>query len=263
MRSRCTSPRIGVVNDVVVHKRGGMKNLECAGRGNDGGEVRLRLVTAKRVETVLRFTDRLPAPVGEQCAKTLAAAEKAPRELEQWCKVPAYFGDNGGTSIEKLIDARLDEINKFRAFAHVPSLPVCGSIDCYPIPEEGDEMPLSEQEQRLLDEMERSLYQNDADFVASVGPRVNRRTNYRALALGAVLAVVGIGVLITGVILQQPLIGVLGFALMFGGVMVALKPGAPVAGDPSQASKATAHPARSSASFMDRMNDRWDKRQDG
>ncbi|WP_375389251.1 DUF3040 domain-containing protein, partial [uncultured Amnibacterium sp.] len=29
-------------------------------------------------------------------------------------------------------------------------------------------MPLSEQEQRLLDEMERSLYHGDADFVASV-----------------------------------------------------------------------------------------------
>ena len=29
-------------------------------------------------------------------------------------------------------------------------------------------MPLSEQEQRLLEEMERSLYQNDSDFVARV-----------------------------------------------------------------------------------------------
>ena len=127
-------------------------------------------------------------------------------------------------------------------------------------------MPLSEQEQRLLDEMERSLYHNDADFVAAVGSRANRRTNYRALALGAVLAVVGIGVLITGVMLQQPLIGVLGFALMFAGVMVALKPGAPVAGGsgrPNQSATTLGRPARSSASFMDRMNDRWDKRQDG
>ncbi|MET0713865.1 MAG: DUF3040 domain-containing protein, partial [Mycetocola sp.] len=32
-------------------------------------------------------------------------------------------------------------------------------------------MPLSEQEQRLLDEMERNLYRNDADFVSTVGDR--------------------------------------------------------------------------------------------
>ena len=36
-------------------------------------------------------------------------------------------------------------------------------------------MPLSEQEQRLLEEMERSLYHNDADFVATVGKRGGRR----------------------------------------------------------------------------------------
>jgi hypothetical protein len=42
-------------------------------------------------------------------------------------------------------------------------------------------MPLSEQEQRLLEEMERSLYHNDADFVAGGGP--HGRPTYARIAL--------------------------------------------------------------------------------
>src|SRR3954449_13615065 len=82
-------------------------------------------------------------------------------------------------------------------------------------------MPLSEQEQRLLDEMERSLYQNDADFVATVGGR-RGRINYTALVAGVLVAVLGVGVLVAGVVLRQPLIGVGGFIVMFGGVLLAV-----------------------------------------
>ena len=44
-------------------------------------------------------------------------------------------------------------------------------------------MPLSEQEQRLLEEMERSLYNNDSDFVATVGNR-GGRPNYTLVVVG-------------------------------------------------------------------------------
>ncbi|MEQ1736062.1 MAG: DUF3040 domain-containing protein, partial [Rhodoglobus sp.] len=67
-------------------------------------------------------------------------------------------------------------------------------------------MPLSEHEQRLLEEMERSLYQSDADFVATVNPR-RGRTNYTLVAVGVLIAVVGIAALVAGVIIQQPLVG--------------------------------------------------------
>ena len=63
-------------------------------------------------------------------------------------------------------------------------------------------MPLSEQEQRLLDEMERSLYHGDADFVASVG-RVRGRVSYAAVVGGILLAVAGMGVLVLGVVRAQ------------------------------------------------------------
>ncbi|QDZ13669.1 DUF3040 domain-containing protein [Humibacter ginsenosidimutans] len=125
-------------------------------------------------------------------------------------------------------------------------------------------MPLSEHEQRLLDEMERSLYQNDADFVAKVGGGRVRPT-YRAVVLGILLAVVGIGVLLTGVFTQIVLVGILGFVLMLAGVLVAITPSrrkraAAALDDQQQAStpKQAQQPG-----FMDKLNERWDKRQDG
>ncbi|WP_142140185.1 DUF3040 domain-containing protein [Acidovorax sp. SLBN-42] len=125
-------------------------------------------------------------------------------------------------------------------------------------------MPLSEQEQRLLEEMERNLYRNDADFVHAVGGVRGRRPDYRAIVLGVLLAVAGVGALIAGVALQVLIVGVIGFALMFAGVLVAITPGkrgavSPAPADPTMSSKAS----RSSGGFMDRLNDRWDRRQQG
>ena len=85
-------------------------------------------------------------------------------------------------------------------------------------------MPLSEQEQRLLEEMERNLYRNDADFVHAVGGVRGRRPNYRAIVLGVLLAVAGVGALIAGVAMQLLIVGIIGFALMFAGVLIAITP---------------------------------------
>jgi len=129
-------------------------------------------------------------------------------------------------------------------------------------------MPLSEQEQRLLDEMERQLMHNDADVVhASAG---DRTLSYRNLLLGALLVLVGLGAIIAGIALWHTnavaavIVGVLGFGAMLAGVILAVAPGkgeAPtdVPGSRSQQKS----PSAGSASFMDKMNDRWDKRQQG
>ncbi len=84
-------------------------------------------------------------------------------------------------------------------------------------------MPLSEQEQRLLDEMERSLYHNDADDVTTLGA-TRGRANATALALAALGLLLGIGLLVVGVVVRQPLVGVLGFGVMFTGAVFALAP---------------------------------------
>lgn len=126
-------------------------------------------------------------------------------------------------------------------------------------------MPLSEQEQRLLDEMERNLYQNDADFVATVAGR-RGKPNYTLVVVGALLAVAGVAALVAGVITQLAVIGVVGFGLMLAGVMIVLSPGRSGAVDATSAGQASGSPAAERpqrASWTERMNERWDRRQDG
>ncbi|PXA67439.1 DUF3040 domain-containing protein [Cryobacterium arcticum] len=124
-------------------------------------------------------------------------------------------------------------------------------------------MPLSEQEQRLLEEMERSLYHNDAEFVASVGG-TRLRPNYRSIVLGVLAGVVGIATLVAGVAMQQLWLGIVGFIIMFGGVLLAITPGRTArATRPSAGSSSRPTQARSQQGFMDKLNDRWDRRQDG
>lgn len=129
-------------------------------------------------------------------------------------------------------------------------------------------MPLSEQEQRLLEEMERSLYQNDSDFVARVTRRQGRPT-YTAITLGVLGALAGVAIVIVGLVIKAPLLGILGFVVMLAGVLFALRPGmrAPKAkaarpGKPAAGGSAGPSGGGSGGSFMDRMNDRWDKRND-
>ncbi len=125
-------------------------------------------------------------------------------------------------------------------------------------------MPLSEHEQRLLDEMERSLYHNDTDFVNTSSSGLSR-PNYRAAALGALIAIAGIGALVAGVITRLPVVGVIGFAVMFAGVLIALSPrrGSSSTDSPTQSRPTAGAAANHQAGFMDRLNERWDKRQDG
>jgi hypothetical protein len=122
-------------------------------------------------------------------------------------------------------------------------------------------MPLSEQEQRLLDEMERHLMSNDADVVSAA--QDGRSLSYRNIVYGTILLLAGLGGLIVGLSTQLIVVGVLGFVLMLAGVILAVTPSrtlrVPSAG-PRSGKKAT---GGSGASFMDRMNDRWDRRQEG
>ncbi|MBN9225098.1 MAG: hypothetical protein ABS63_06615 [Microbacterium sp. SCN 70-27] len=124
-------------------------------------------------------------------------------------------------------------------------------------------MPLSEQEQRLLDEMERHLMSKDTDVVSA--DREGRALSYRNIVYGVVLVLVGLGGLIFGVSSGIIAVGVVAFVVMLGGVILAVTP--------TRTGTATARPAaggnggsrkptpESSSSFMDRMNDRWDRRQ--
>jgi uncharacterized membrane protein len=125
-------------------------------------------------------------------------------------------------------------------------------------------MPLSEQEQRLLDEMERHLMHNDADVVTA--SRDGRSLSYRNIVYGTVLVLVGLGGLIAGVAGRGApaliVVGVVGFVVMLGGVVLAVTPNRRPAADAAPRSASPKPKKAPSTSFMDRMNDRWDRRQD-
>ncbi len=120
-------------------------------------------------------------------------------------------------------------------------------------------MPLSEQEQRLLDEMERHLMRNDADVVSA--PTGGRSLSYRNIVYGTVLVLVGLGALIVGVSLPIIAVGVVGFVIMLAGVVLAVTPAHGARSAQPESDRPAAKP-QAHSSFMDRMNDRWDKRQE-
>ena len=86
-------------------------------------------------------------------------------------------------------------------------------------------MPLSEHEQRLLDQIERALYAEDPKFASAVRSsdlktHLRRRVRRAAVVLGLGLAVlvVGVAVPIDGV--RTEVVGVVGFVLMLGAALV-------------------------------------------
>ncbi len=119
-------------------------------------------------------------------------------------------------------------------------------------------MPLSEQEQRLLDVMERTRYHNDADDGCTGGAR-RGRPDYTAVALGILAGAIGLVQLVVGVIIRQPIVGILGFVLMFAGALVAIAPPRRL----TVPGTGSATGAKQRAGFMDSLNERWERRNDG
>jgi len=97
-------------------------------------------------------------------------------------------------------------------------------------------VPLSEHEQRLLEQIERALVDDDPKFASTVRSGDRRLKARRKLQLGIVLVVVGLAVLVGGAVAQSWLLGVFGFLVMFvgGPILVVLNyknaTGAPEAG---------------------------------
>ena len=79
-------------------------------------------------------------------------------------------------------------------------------------------MPLSEHEQRLLEQIERALVDDDPKFASSVRSGDRRLKARRKLQIGFLLLVVGLGVMLGGVVAQQIPVGILGAVVMFTGL---------------------------------------------
>ena len=79
-------------------------------------------------------------------------------------------------------------------------------------------MPLSDHEQRLLDEIEQALYAEDPKFASSV--RAARRRHYPRIRTTAVLCVFGVlaglGLVLIGLLANIIALSVVGFVLLVG-----------------------------------------------
>ena len=134
-------------------------------------------------------------------------------------------------------------------------------------------MPLSDHEQRMLDQIESALYAEDPKFASSVRGGTLRAPSTRRRLQGAALFVIGLAMLVSGVAFPAtqisgfPILSVIGFIVMFGGVVFAIT-GPRVAGggrDRSAAEPGVARQKRvkgSGGSFTSRMEDRFRRRFD-
>lgn len=125
-------------------------------------------------------------------------------------------------------------------------------------------MPLSEHEQRMLEQMERALYAEDPKFASALegsGLRTyTRRRVYQAVAG----FLVGIALLMAGMVAQQVWLSVVGFLVMLGCAVLAVtgwrkapKPGEQPAGAPQPRGQ-----GRPKRSVMNRIEERWQRRRD-
>ncbi|MCU1575074.1 MAG: hypothetical protein JWO93_3156 [Micrococcaceae bacterium] len=118
-------------------------------------------------------------------------------------------------------------------------------------------MPLSEHEQRLLEQLEQQLHAEDPKFASSLASDPARSFSTRHMVIGSLIAIAGILVLLMGVAWQIIPLGVVGFVIMGGGVYFAtLRSGPPRTG----ATGGAAGGGRPKSSFMSNLENRWDER---
>ncbi len=83
-------------------------------------------------------------------------------------------------------------------------------------------VPLSEEELRLLEQMERALVAEDPKFASALrGTTMRSNARRRSFVAGGVF-LVGVVVLMTGAVMQQTIVGIVGFVVMLGSAYVAL-----------------------------------------
>lgn len=125
-------------------------------------------------------------------------------------------------------------------------------------------MPLSDYERRVLDQMEQQLASDDPKLASVLGTRRQRPVLRYVLVVFGILA--GLGLLVIGSATSQMWVGVLGFVAMVGVVVYASSGGRSAESESAapQPSKGSAKgkQAHKRSSFMNRMDERWDRRRD-
>ncbi|MFT4471502.1 DUF3040 domain-containing protein [Arthrobacter sulfonylureivorans] len=121
-------------------------------------------------------------------------------------------------------------------------------------------MPLSEHEQRLLEQLEQQLHAEDPKFASHMESASGRSLSTRHIVVGSLVAIAGILVLLTGILSQIIAVGVLGFVIMGAGVYWATTRRA---GTGSPRSSGNKQQSSSKGGFMANLEERWDERHHG
>lgn len=138
-------------------------------------------------------------------------------------------------------------------------------------------MPLSEEEQRLLQQMEQALAEEDPSLASTLRGSKMRARNRRQAIASALGFILGVGILMIGVIATLTVVGVAGFVVMLGTAylfIIAWRRGFGPADEDAESEStepASEHHASrglrnlragGSGSFMERMEERWRRRRD-
>jgi len=123
-------------------------------------------------------------------------------------------------------------------------------------------MPLSEHEQRMLDQLEQQLRTEDPRLATQMADTGRHRLPVGRVVAGAVLAVVGLLVVVLGVANHAILLGVLGVVVIGAGIfLLTTRPRAAASGASGPAARRSgAQRRQGSGDFMGRLERRWDER---
>ncbi|MEV4469260.1 DUF3040 domain-containing protein [Nonomuraea sp. NPDC049421] len=130
-------------------------------------------------------------------------------------------------------------------------------------------MPLSEHEQRLLDQIEQALYAEDPKWANTVRISDPRSHYKRRLVKASIGFALGVVIMMVGVVMSLIPLGVGGFVVMLAACLWGLSSwkkmngfgdSAPAAGTATPPGKQARRGNR--GSFMERMEERWRRRHD-
>ena len=128
-------------------------------------------------------------------------------------------------------------------------------------------MPLSEHEQRQLEQIEQALYADYPRFanaVRAADPRVHYKRRVILAVLGFLL---GLGLMLAGVVVIRVWIGVAGFVVMLACCMWAVTSYRHMTGVTSKRAPLKERQRRAGkqagTSMMERLEERWRRRQEG
>jgi hypothetical protein len=119
-------------------------------------------------------------------------------------------------------------------------------------------VPLSEEELRALEQMERALVQEDPKLASTLRGTNLRRAAHRRAIVAGVCFVAGLAVLMAGAIGRITLVGVFGFVIMLASATIGL---AAMRGGGQRHGPIT-HGAHQPGSMLDRFGSPWRRRHD-